>query len=263
MAGCGGTVAGVVQQYAALLQLSLGRVSQNRFDLAGLDLAADLEALALSLGRCGECAPHVLLQEWQTTVQAVLARYAEQVREIEHSAGWLRAIQAVLDAAALPTVAEKGLGGDAVALQLAHVLGPIMDERDLTKWQKKVQAHLRQVSERYWSGVFVCYDQVGVPRTNNDLERLFGSTRRQARRQSGFGQLRRPLLRYGAWLIYQTDTADLATLQEMLAEVPRAVYEQERARFEQRQARFRLRSRWQRKREVVLADLEAQWSQCH
>lgn len=253
-------MAEVVQQYAQVLQLSLGRVSQNRFDLAGLQLACDLQALAASLGRCLASAPHPLLAQWQTTLQALLEQYGGQVVEIRRSADWLTAIRAVLDAAAVPTLEDGGAGGDAVALQVAHVLGPIMDESDLTPWQQEVQAHLRRVSERYWSGVFVCYDQVGVPRTNNDLERLFGRTRRQARRQSGFGQLRRPLLRYGAWLIREAEEADAAALQARLAEVPRAVYEQERARFEQRQARFRMRSRWQRKRDTVLADLEAQWS---
>jgi len=250
----------VVQQYAHLLQLSLGRVSQNRFDLAGLQLAADLQALADSLGRCAEHQPHALLAQWQTTLQALLGQYTQRVAEIARTADWLGAVRAVLDAAALPTLETPGLGGDAVALQLARVLGPIMDAAELTPWQEQVQEHLRQVSERYWSGVFVCDDHVGVPRTNNDLERMFASTRRQARRQSGFGQLRRPLLRHGAWLIYQADDADVAALQARLAQVPREVYEQERARFEQRQARFRMRSRWQRKRDAVLADLEAQWS---
>ena len=46
---CAEPLAGVVQQYAQLLQLSLGRVSQNRFDLAGLQLAADLQAFFASL----------------------------------------------------------------------------------------------------------------------------------------------------------------------------------------------------------------------
>src|SRR5215216_429988 len=67
-----GTLAGVVQQYAMLLHLSLGRVSQNRFDLAGLQVAADLEALASSLGRCVECAVHPLLLEWHTTLQLIM-----------------------------------------------------------------------------------------------------------------------------------------------------------------------------------------------
>jgi hypothetical protein len=250
----------VVQQYAEVLQLCLGRVRQNRFDLAGLQLAADLQALAASLGRCVASTPHPLLAQWQTTLQALVEQYAGQVAEIGRGADWLVAIRQVLDAAALPTVDARGEGGDQVALQMAHVLGPIMDEQNLTPWQQQVQTHLRRVSERYWSGVFVCYDQVGVPRTNNDLERMFGRMRRQARRQSGFGQLRRPLLRYGAWLIEQPCAADVAELQARLAAVPRAVYEQERARFEQRQARFQMRSRWQRKRDGVLADLEAQWS---
>jgi hypothetical protein len=33
------------------------------------------------------------------------------------------------------------------------------------------------VTKSYWSGLFFCYDVSDLPRTNNDLEHIFGSTR--------------------------------------------------------------------------------------
>jgi len=45
--------------------------------------------------------------------------------------------------------------------------------------------HFRKVTRSYWAGLFRCYDVTDLPRTNNDLERLFGSYRYHERRCSG------------------------------------------------------------------------------
>jgi hypothetical protein len=46
-------------------------------------------------------------------------------------------------------------------------------------------AHFAKVSRSYEPGLFHCYDVAGLPRTNNDLEQLFGSHRHHERRCSG------------------------------------------------------------------------------
>ena len=43
----------------------------------------------------------------------------------------------------------------------------------------------RKVTRRYWPGLFHCYDVPDLPRTDNDLERLFGAHRYHERRCSG------------------------------------------------------------------------------
>jgi len=45
--------------------------------------------------------------------------------------------------------------------------------------------HFLKVTASYWPGLFVCYTRPDVPRTNNDLEHLFGSVRYRERRASG------------------------------------------------------------------------------
>src|SRR5947209_11429337 len=42
-----------------------------------------------------------------------------------------------------------------------------------------------KVTKSYWPGLFHCYDSADIPRTNNDLEHLFGSHRYHERRASG------------------------------------------------------------------------------
>lgn len=46
-------------------------------------------------------------------------------------------------------------------------------------------AHFLKVTTSYGPGLFHCYDVVGLPRTNNDLEHLFGSVRYRERRATG------------------------------------------------------------------------------
>ncbi|WNZ60535.1 hypothetical protein QEG98_31860 [Myxococcus sp. MxC21-1] len=46
-------------------------------------------------------------------------------------------------------------------------------------------AHFLLETRRYWPGLFHCYDVPGLPRTDNDLEHLFGSCRYHERRASG------------------------------------------------------------------------------
>ncbi|MBW4640564.1 MAG: hypothetical protein KME05_20510 [Gloeocapsa sp. UFS-A4-WI-NPMV-4B04] len=36
--------------------------------------------------------------------------------------------------------------------------------------------HFLKVTASYWSGLFHCYSVPGLPRTNNDLEHIFGTT---------------------------------------------------------------------------------------
>ena len=252
----------VQQGYAQVLQGCLGRASQTPFDLAGLQLYTDVQAIAASLQRCVAQHDDSILRHWCQIVAGIVTCYDAAFAEVAEAQTWVTAIRQVLDAAPVPTAHAPAPGGDAVARQLAHVLGGLADRTDLSPWLQTVRGQVCGVSERYWRGLFVCYDVVGVPRTNNDLESLFGATRRRVRQQTGAKQVRRSIGRQGAWLLYPPDT-EMRDVQQRLEGVPYAVYQHERAHFEQRQARFRQRFRWRRNRAGVLDQLESQWtSEC-
>ena len=77
-------------------------------------------------------------------------------------------------------------GAAAVRRQLAGLLGAM--RQAAAKAGETLRAQLlrfMKVTRSYWPGLFVCYDRAGVPRTNNDLEHLFGSHRYHERRASG------------------------------------------------------------------------------
>ena len=45
--------------------------------------------------------------------------------------------------------------------------------------------HFYNVTRRYWRGLFHCYNDPAIPRTNNDLEQYFGAARHHERRATG------------------------------------------------------------------------------
>jgi hypothetical protein len=222
----------------------------------------DLSALHQTLAQCLALEENTHLRQWYTALNQTLPLYKSAFDEVQQALNWVEGIKDILDAP-LPTSEEPGLGGDAIARQLAHYLGLLAPAPDLSlsSWLTQFRDDLWALSERYWSGLFHCYDIIGLPATNNDHESLYGQTKRQLRRQLGVSQLREPLLRRGAWSVLQVKADSPAELKERLARVSWEDYAAERARYESRQEQFRRRYRWRHQRDAVLQQRVADWTQ--
>lgn len=253
------TCAQVVRDLALDLQQALSRSGRAPFDLSGLPMFEDLCAIRQTLQLCLTLREHSHLRHWYTVLDQTLTAFQSAFEEVVQAMEWVNGIREILDAP-LPTVAESGPGGDAVARQLAHHLGPLANSPELTPWLTQFRDDLFALSKRYWSGLFHCYDIVGLPPTNNDQESLYGQTKRHLRRQLGFSQLREPLLRRGAWATIQMDVDSPLDLQQRLAQVCWQDYAAERARYDRRQDRFRRRYRWRHHRDAVLQQRLADWA---
>ncbi len=64
-------------------------------------------------------------------------------------------------------------------------LAPSAEQRETFGSLTSAIDHFLKVTASYRSGLFPCYDLAELPRTNNDLEHLFGSTRYLERRATG------------------------------------------------------------------------------
>jgi hypothetical protein len=228
--------------------------------MSGLPLFDDLCALRQTLAQCLALGQDPHLRHWYAVLNGILPAYTSAFAQVRQALDWIDEVKKILDVP-LPTVEEPGSGGDAVALQMAHYLGQLADITDLNPWLTQFRNELLALSERYWSGLFHCYNIVGLPRTNNDHESLYGQTKRQLRRQLGVSELREPLLRRGAWTIFQVHAASPAELRARLAQVPWEDYAAERARFERRQDQFRRRYRWRHHRDDVLRQRLSDWAE--
>jgi hypothetical protein len=75
------------------------------------------------------------------------------------------------------------------ASEVRQAYGDLLAEVEHTQTSSTTLAAMlstfRKVTTSYWPGLFHCYDQADLPRTNNDLEQYFGSARYHERRATG------------------------------------------------------------------------------
>lgn len=80
---------------------------------------------------------------------------------------------------------EAGLTGPEVQRRLSGLVGAVTRWRPQAGDLAPALAHFLKVTRSFWPGLFACYTVDGLPRTNNDLEHLFGSHRYHERRATG------------------------------------------------------------------------------
>lgn len=98
--------------------------------------------------------------------------------ELEVASGWLKQAVRILnndDAQPAQTVKDRY---QALVTQMHEQAQP-------SQWLGQVVKQFAKVTDRYGPDLFHCYDVADLPRTNNDLEQLFGATRYQERRATG------------------------------------------------------------------------------
>lgn len=143
---------------------------------------------------------------------------------------------------------HDNLPAAAVRRQLQGLLGA------MKRWQAQLDTlspavdHFLKVTRSYWPGLFHCYAIAGLPKTNNDLEQLFGAYRQLERRITGHkassgavvvsGSVR---LTAAVVTLHQPFTAEqLAAVDHEQWQARRACVDQQRDR-RVRQRRFRQR----------------------
>ena len=119
--------------------------------------------------------------------------------------------------------------------------------------------HFRKVTRSYRPGLFHCHAIPELPRTDNGLERLFGSQRHHERRATG-RKTASPatVLRGGVRVIAATATRLHPPTARDLGRVSRERWRDLRQRLDQRRQARTLRTRFRRDPEAYLAALERQ-----
>lgn len=155
---------------------------------------------------------------------------------------------------------EAGLNERQVRRRFHGLLGAIRrhNPRDKVTFTAAM-GHFLKVTDSYLDGLFHCYAIGDLPRTNNDLEHLFGSSRHHERRATGRRSaspamvLRGPvrLIAAAATRLRQIDPAaliphDLAAWRKM------------RAALDQRHQARRMRHRFRKNPDAYLRSLEAE-----
>ena len=171
---------------------------------------------------------------------------------LECAFGWVHTAAHILDN-------PSGLAGRQVRRRYQGLLGAMQ------RWHAKAAqlepevAHFLKVSGSYWPGLFQCYDVPGLPRTNNDLEHLFGSYRHHERRVNGRKTASPALVLRGAVrIVAASATRQRSFCADDLALEKLEAWRSLRAELNQRHQRRVQQRRFRRDPETYLARLEAQ-----
>jgi hypothetical protein len=78
-----------------------------------------------------------------------------------------------------------GVSGSAVKASYRGLLGAMARHTERAGDLSGALANFAKVTRSYWPGLFHCYEVADLPRTDNDLEQLFGAHRYHERRASG------------------------------------------------------------------------------
>lgn len=248
----------VVTVCAEALRQTLTLKGRAPFDFAGLTVYAILQDFTALLTRCLEHHADERLAVMHRATQGALQSFAAEHRTIQQGYQWLQELRQILDAP-LPTADQPDPGSTRVAQQLQNYLDRLAARQDLNASAQAFRQHIQDVTARYAPGLFHCYDVVGLPRTNNDLEGDFRALKRRERRITGWAQTRQRLMRHGAWLPLQVCTLTEAELGQRLAAVPAQAYWQERARLDRRLGQRRRRYQLRHGRDKLFGQIEQQW----
>jgi hypothetical protein len=152
---------------------------------------------------------------------------------------------------------QTELTGAAVRRRLSGLLGAMRRHRGVVGALGPAVDHFVKVSRSYWPGLFACYDVAGVPRTNNDLERAFGSHRYHERRATGRkGASPSLVLRGAAKLVAGLATRHREVTATELAGADRAAWRRLRAELETRRQRRVERRQFRRDPDAYPEELE-------
>lgn len=122
--------------------------------------------------------------------------------------------------------------------------------------------HFLKVTLSYAPGLFHCYDIEGLPRTNNDLEQLFGRWRHHQRRCTGRKVAPASLVVRGSVQIVAAIATQMRSFTASdLATVDLAAWQSVRADLKRHQHKRNQQRRFRRSPATYLADLEQKFLQ--
>lgn len=117
--------------------------------------------------------------------------------------------------------------------------------------------HFIKVSRSYWPGLFHCYDDSDLPRTNNALEQQFGSYRWHERRINGRKTASPAMVQRGqVRLLASVATRSRRYTAKDLSTSNRQAWARLRNQLNARREKQRQRTRFRRNPRAFLANLE-------
>ncbi|NDJ18792.1 hypothetical protein [Myxacorys almedinensis] len=194
-----------------------------------------------------------------TQLKRIISTALEQTavlwKPIATAFDWVHQVATLLDN-------DAQLDGQNVCSSLGRLL------RAMERWKDQAGSlapgidHFLKVTLSYAPGLFHCYDIEGLPRTNNDLEQLFGRWRHHQRRCTGRKVAPASLVVRGSVQIVAAIATQIRSFTAHdLATVSLAAWQSVRADLKRHQHKRNQQPRFRRSPATYLADLEQKFLQ--
>jgi len=177
-----GEEAEVVRDYCVAVRAALTDDGRPPLAASGLRLQERLARVAASLDRVEAKAGRLPrgLKKLRRLLRRGLEETATLWPSVRAAYCWVMRVARLLENKAKRPAKEVRRGLSALLSKIRQAAAQAKDPAvaEQLRWFVKV-------TRSYWKGLFHCYESSDIPRTNNDLEHLFGSHRYHERRASG------------------------------------------------------------------------------
>jgi hypothetical protein len=195
------------------------------------------------------------LSQLKRIISTALEQTAALWQPIAIAFDWVHQVATLLDN-------DAQLDGQNVRYSLERLLRAMERWKDQTGSLAAGIDHFLKVTRSYAPGLFHCYDIAGLPRTNNDLEQLFGKWRHHQRRCTGRKVAPASLVVRGSVQIVAAIATQIRSFSAQdLATVSIAAWQSVRADLSRHQYKRNQQRRFRRSPATYLADLEQKFLQ--
>jgi hypothetical protein len=250
--------------YRRAIRDVLNRFSRKPFQCGGLQGYDQLVGIGQHLNnRHIRNGPDPYLDQLSHYVQKTLRSTASQAQEVRQAHPILTQVERYLAGVPQPSLEansrETSLsvpGSKAVQQELDRTFSDLVQQADDCPLVRRLARKWRSMSKTWLPGILHCYDIPGLPRSNLDLESVFGTLRRGQRRISGRKETT-PLRTFGPGEISLLSLEDEEILP-LLQSVPADEYWSQRRRQEEREEPRRWLLRLHRDPAYALAQVDEQ-----
>lgn len=190
-------------------------------------------------------------------IVALYRPHTEQVAHLRRQRDWLIDLQRLLNPK--PEPSEPVPTGRQIEKQVDDYLNHLAHNDTLDETDQAIAHHIITAFRNRWWGLFVCYDVVGLPATNNKLEAFFGHLKTNQRRITGHKSVNNFVLRYGAYAAFVDKSESKADLLARFQHFDRNAYQQQRQQLEHILTERKDYHRFCHKLDTVVKVLEVEW----
>jgi hypothetical protein len=172
----------VVRDYCCAVRSALTDDGRPPLVASGLRLQERLAQTAASLDRVAAKIGSLPrgLARLRRLLRRGLERTASSWPPVRATYRWVKRVARLLENKGKRPARQVRRGLSALLSQIREATAQAKDPVVAEQWRGFVK-----VTRSYWNGLLHCYTSADIPRTNNDLEHLFGSHRYHERRASG------------------------------------------------------------------------------